>query len=212
MTPTYIVAVELAPAMAGLNALDPAIERAAVRAVNKIATQGRTIAAREIRRQVAMPARYLAPSGGRLNVVKSARRGDVEAIIRGRERPTSLARFTNERPLAKGQSTGRRTKGVKVTVKPGVARYITKAFVIPLRSGSDGELGNIGLAVRSDNAPPGAYKPKKIGSNLWLLYGPSVSQMLYSARNAGGVADDIAPDLTIKLETEFRRLVKLDLP
>lgn len=207
--PTYVLAVEGLDALRYMETIPPAIERAALRAVNKTTQRARTAAARAIREQVNLPARYLGPSEGRLTVAKTAKRGDLEGIVRGRTRPTSLARFTNQKPLAPGQ---RRKQGVKVSVKPGVAKYLSRAFLIPLRSGNDGELGNVGLAVRSDHQPKGAYKPKLIGKNLWLLYGPSVSQILFSARNQGGVAEDIAPDTVNFLEAEFLRLVNLDLP
>ena len=210
IAPTYIVAVEGLDAIRFMDKIPADVERAAVRAVNKTTARARTAAAKAILAQVALPASYLNPSQGRLTVAKKARAGDLEGIVRGRTRPTSLARFTKDRPLAKGQE--RRKKGVRVTVKPGVAKFLSKAFLIPLRSGGDGALGNTGLAIRSETAPPGAYKPKLIGKNLWLLYGPSISQLLYSARNKGGVAEDIAPDTADYLEAEFLRLLKVDLP
>lgn len=209
---TYVVAVEgLDEATAGLAEEQARIRRNAVRAVNRTTTSGRTLASRGIRDQVAFAASYLSPSSGRLTVAKKATLANMEGIIRGRARPTSLASFTKDKPLAPGQRRGvRGGKGVKVTIKPGVARYVKDSFLIPLRSGNDGSTNNLGLAVRSDTKPTGAYKPKKIGKNLWLLYGPSVSSILYSARNEarqGGVAGQIAPELSRKLEDEFVRLM-----
>jgi len=210
IAPTYVVAVEGLDALRYMDKIPAALERAAVRAVNKTTTRARTAAARAILGQVALPASYLNPAQGRLVVSKKARAGDIEGIVRARTRPTSLARFTKDKPLQPGQE--RRAKGVRVTVKPGVAKYLSGAFLIPLRSGADGALDNLGLAVRADQKPSGAYKPRLIGKNLWLLYGPAVSQILYSARNKGGVAEDIAPDTAAYLEAEFLRLVNLDLP
>ena len=210
IAPTYIVAVEGLDALRYMDKIPANIERAALRAVNKTTTRARTAAAKGILAQVAFPASYLNPSQGRLVVAKKARKGDLEGIVRARTRPTSLARFTKDKPLEPGQV--RRAKGIKLEVGRGVATYKSKAFLIPLRSGNDGSLSNVGLAVRSDTKPKGTYKPKLIGKNLWLLYGPSISQILYSARNKGGVAEDIAPDTAAFLETEFLRQIKLELP
>ena len=69
------------------------------------------------------------------------------------------------------------------------------------------------LAVRTEGGPPrGAYAPKQLkafGPNVWLLYGPSVDQVLFSARNNGGVVEEIAPEVMADLEAEFGRLIDL---
>lgn len=191
--------------------IGPSVQRSAIRAVNKTLGRTRTRADRGIRDQVAFTASYLAPSAGRLVVDKKARASDISGTVTGRARPTSLARFTNAKLRGRGQGAN---GGVKVKVKPtGVARFLSGAFVIPLRSGQDGSLGNTGLAIRSDEKPKGAYKPKKLGRDLWLLYGPSVSQVLYSPRNTGrggGVAEQIAPEAVDFLEAEFLRLLDVE--
>lgn len=202
--PTYIVAIEgLDEATAGLEAVSTAIRRNLSRAVNKTTRDGRVMASRRIRDQVALPASYLAPSTGRLVVSKKASQRDLEGIIRGRAEPTSLARFTKQQPRAPGQRNQKQGHKMRVMVKPGVAKYIREGFVLRLNN------NNLGVAVRSDTQPKGAYKPKKIGDNLYLLYGPSISSILYSARNEdrkGGVAGQISPELEAKLLAEFERL------
>lgn len=209
--PTYVVAVEGLDALRFMDDVSPAIKKAALRSVNKTVRDGRVMASREIRNQVALSASYLGPSAGRLSAIPASSTANLEGRIRARTRPTSLARFTKDRPLAPGQR--RRSAGIKLTVKPGVARYLARAFLVPLRSGSEGDLGNLGLAIRSETKPAGAYKPKRLGKNLWLLYGPSVSQVMFSARNpkGSGVAEQIAPDLAVKLEAEFMRLIAADI-
>ena len=73
-----------------------------------------------------------------------------------------------------------------------------RAFVMELRG------GNRGLAIRTDGSKPrGAYKPKPIGKNLFLLYGPSVDQVFRT------VSEDVAPDVADELEVEFNRLLDL---
>lgn len=178
------------------------VELALVRALNTAATRSRTMAAREARKQVNFPASYVSPSAKRLWVRTRARRGQYTTTIEGRGEPTSLARFTKQKALPGGV----RHKGgkINVSVKPGTRKAISRAFIMRLKS------GNEGLAVRTSGGPPkGAYRPKSIGKNLWLLYGPSVDQALSSVQNEKGVFEDITPETLEILEEEFNR--QLDL-
>ena len=185
------------------NQWNPKIETALLRSINKTADRARTLASQDIREQVAFPASYLAPSAKRLFVsTKATKASPFEAVISGRDRPTSLARFSNQKPLGGGQR--HRGGQVAVTVKPGVRRYIKRAFLITLNN------SNVGLAVRTDGGPPNnAYAPKEIGKNLWLLYGPSVDQVLSAASNGGGIYEEIVPETLDFLNDEFNR--QLDL-
>ena len=185
------------------NQWNPKIETALLRSINKTADRARTLASQDIREQVAFPASYLAPSAKRLFVsTKATKASPFEAVISGRDRPTSLARFTNQKPLGGGQR--HRGGQVAVTVKPGLRRYIKRAFLITLNN------SNVGLAVRTDGGPPNnAYAPKEIGKNLWLLYGPSVDQVLSAASNGGGIYEEIVPETLDFLNDEFNR--QLDL-
>lgn len=171
---------------------------ALMRAMNDTASRSRTMSARAAREQVNFPASYLSPSAKRLWVKTKARRNALMTVIEGRGDPTSLARFTKQKPL----SGGARHKGgkINVTVKPGQTKAIPRAFLLRLRN------GNIGLAVRTEGEPPkGAWKPRSLGRNLWLLYGPSVDQVLSSVKNGNGVYDDITPETLAYLEKEFFR-------
>ena len=185
------------------NQWNSKIETALLRSINKTADRARTSASQDIREQVAFPASYLAPSAKRLFVsTKATKASPFEAVISGRDRPTSLARFTNQKPLGGGQR--HRGGQLAVTVKPGVRRYIKRAFLITLNN------SNVGLAVRTDGGPPNnAYAPKEIGKNLWLLYGPSVDQVLSAASNGGGIYEEIVPETLDFLNDEFNR--QLDL-
>lgn len=203
---SYAVVVEGLEALKMFDEIPTKIERAAVQAINKTTDRARADGKRRIISQVAFPASYLNPSQGRLTSRKASR-GNLEGAVSGRVRPTSLARFTKDKPLSPGQQP---RKGVNLRIKPGAARFMRGAFLIRLRSGTS-DLGNIGLAVRSETQPPNAYKPKKIGKNLWLLYGPSVNQVLYSARNNGGVVEEIAPGARDFLNKEFARLLNLEI-
>lgn len=181
-------------------------------AVNKAATKGRTLMADEVLSQINFPTSYVAPSKERLHVKKPATNSDLEAIIEARARPTSLARF-----LTKSHSEGFQPNGVRVRIQHGASRLIggpngrTRAFLFKLNSGSDGSKNNLGLAVRTANglAPPRAWKPAPLGRNLWLLYGPSVSQALLDATAKKGAAVSLTPDIIDVLTKEFDRQMEL---
>ena len=178
------------------------VELALTRALNKTADRSRTRAARAAREQVAFPASYVSPSSKRLWVKTRARKGHFTTIIEGRGNATSLARFTRQGVL----SGGRRHKGGKINlmVKPGRSSTISRAFLIRLKN------NNIGLAVRTDGSKPkGAYKPKLLGKNLWLLYGPSVDQALSAASDGDGIFEEMTPETLDFLNDEFNR--QLDL-
>jgi len=213
MSVSYVVAVEGLDALRYMGEVPKSVARSALRAVNKTVRDGRVLVSREIRKQVAFSASYLGPSQGRLEAEPAKSVTNLEGHIKARTRATSLARFTKDSVIRKGDAP-RRKKGIKLTLKPGISRYtedgqsgLKGAFLIGLKN------NNKGLAIRSETMPKGSYKPKRIGKNLWLLYGPSVSQVMYSARNPqnSGVAEEVLPELAVKLEAEFNRLLALDL-
>ncbi|MEN3144653.1 hypothetical protein ABDF71_21925 [Ochrobactrum sp. WV_118_8] len=178
--------------------VDPRIVQAAYRAINSTADRARTDSADEIRRQLNFPAAYLKPSQGRLIVSQRANSSSLEAIITGRRRATSLARFVTSGTPGK--------RGVNVAVKPGRNVAMPSAFLMKLRSGNDIETkNNLGLAIRTSKGarPDGAYKPTRIADGLWLLYGPSVDQAFKSVRK------DVTPDAERHLASEFSRLLDL---
>jgi hypothetical protein len=197
----YAVAIEGLADLSLSDEMVPAIAKAARIAINGTADRARTDADRAMRLQVNFSAAYLAPSAGRLAVTKRASDGDLSAIVTGRARPTSLARFVT------GGAVGQRG-GVTVTVKPGFAKFMPRAFLLKLRAGSaavDDTTFNLGLAIRLK--PGESIRNKKemvrISSGLYLLYGPSVSQVFTT------VSQDIAPAEAQFLEDEFSRLMAL---
>jgi hypothetical protein len=179
------------------------IKLAAVQAINKTAERARARAAKDIGEQVNFPKSYLAPSGGRLALAERATRGKMEATIRARSRPTSLARFV----VGGGKPGGR--GGVTVSVKPGNTKRLPRAFLMRLKSGADAT-GNLGLAMRlkPGETLKGAFAKKKMKNGLYLLYGPSVDQVLLSNKGTG-VARDIEDETAEFLDAEFQRLMEL---
>lgn len=205
MADQFAVFVEGISDLKEFNSLRDDIKLWAAQAINKTAERGRAQAAREIRNQVNLPAQYLSPAGKRLFVSKQAQRNDLEARIRARTRATSLARFvTGAAQINKA--------GVRIEVAPGRARFLKRAFLIRLRAGNADldTKSNLGLAIRlkAGETIKNKREAVKMDKNLYLLYGPSVDQV-FRARDGGGVADDIAPELGDYMEREFLRLVGL---
>jgi hypothetical protein len=164
-------------------------EQAAVLAINETASrEGLTLIRKDMRDQVNFPSGYL--EGDRLKVTRKAGKGALEAIVRGRDRATSLARF------AKGQTPANtRGRGVRVQVKNGRVQVLRKAFLVPLRN------GNTGLAVRLKPGEKikGSTGAVQMAENLYLLYGPSVDQVFR------GVAEDRSGDLMNMVSSKFLR-------
>jgi len=189
---SYVVAVEGLAELDDISQLDERILRSARRAINRTTDRTRTRSDREMRKQIAFPARYLST---RLTVSKRAAGRSLEAVISGRDRPTSLARFARNKDVA----AARRKGGVSVAVTPGQTKFMPRAFLMPLRG------GNLGLAIRLREGESLRNKRKvaKLGNGLYILYGPSVDQVFRS------VADDAAPEAADFLELEFLRLMEL---
>lgn len=202
MTDAYVVAIDGLSALRGLNEIPNDVKRAALQAVNRTLSRTRTSSARIMREQVNFPARYLSGQDGRLAITKKATSDDLEGVITGRERPTSLARFVSS------GSVGNK-RGVTVSVAPGIARRSKRMFLVRLRAGTADldTQSNLGLAIRlkPGERVDGKRKMVQFGKGLYLLYGPSIAQVFAS------VADDEAPGAAEFLESEFLRLMELKL-
>ena len=172
------------------------VRKAAMRAVNKATTKGRTASGRAIRDRVNLSAGYLTGAEGRLTMSKAASQANLEREITGRRRPTSLARYV----VGGSKKNGARVK----VLKAGGAKYIKRGFVMKLRSGAS-ESDNRGLAIRTDGgAPAGSFKAKKINDNLWLVYGLSVDTLFRR------VIDEVSPGIADDMEAEFWRQLNLE--
>lgn len=187
MADEYAILVEGLDHLNDLDSLNADINKWAMQATNRTAERFRTVSQRQMQEEIAFSAAYLR---SRLTVSRKATQASLEAVISGRDRPTSLARFVTRGKVGRGQS------GVDLTVKPGKGQHLAGAFLINLRN------GNRGLAVR---LAPGktlanSRRAKKLANNLYLLYGPSVDQVFK------GVAEEIGPDALAFLEREFIRL------
>lgn len=168
--------------------------RAASLAINDTARKYRTIAKREMLKQVAWPSSYLGnATEGRLQVSRFSSPTDLNAAITGRWQPTSLARFAKNRPSnARAWPRGR---SIQIMIKPGTVRQFDHAFFLNLKN------GNLGLAVRvkSDDELRGSTAARLIFPHVYLLYGPSVNQVFR------GVSKDLVPGASLQLAQEFNR-------
>jgi hypothetical protein len=152
-------------------------------------------AKRNIMQQINFPEGYL---DTRVEFKKAATPYNLEARIVGRDRPTSLARFTPPgTPVGPRGRAGAVSRGLTVTVKRGASRRIPQGFLVNLRN------SNIGLAIR---LKPGEtvrgvqrFNPVRLFPNVYLLYGPSVDQVLTD------VGDQIAEEVTSDIAEEFNR-------
>lgn len=188
-----IVAEGLADIADYIERLPDLATEAAVMAINQVARDEEVDIRREMGKQINFPKAYLKANMG---VARKANRNLLQAVIRGRDRPTSLARF------AEG-ATRQNTKGrpIIVKVKAGQSKTLNRAFLVELRN------GNTGLAIRlpKGQSPDFAYRPVPLTTKggqqtgTWLLYGPSVDQVMR------GVADDRAPQVADQLSREFFR-------
>jgi hypothetical protein len=183
----------------------PAESTAAARmAVNEGANYARTLGAGEIAKTVRLKPAYITGRGNaaaRLSVTKRAKNADLEAVVTGRDRPTSLARFRRGAfaPNQRGQT--RRQVRVQVSTSGG-PKTIPGAFYIRLRQGSASvteEAYNEGIAVRLKPGQriPGKKVMSSLGGGLYTLYGPSVGQVYRS------VAADSVPRVGRQMQQRF---------
>jgi hypothetical protein len=179
-----------------LSLLPDRAKQAASLAINQTATRKGMATLREnMREEIAFPAGYLEKKN-RLGVTKFAKPDDLEGIITGRDRPTSLARFASGAP-------GGRSR-VSLRVNPGRTQTLSSAFLVRLRAGQGpvtDDAFNLGLAIRLRKGERISNKREMVpfAAGLYLLYGPSVDQVFRT------VAASAAPEIADLFVDEFRR-------
>lgn len=187
-----------------VESLPFAATTAAQLAINDTARWGRTRAAEAMLKQVAWPRQYLGnANNGKLRVSQYASTDNLQAVITGQFRPTSLARFVlNQQEMMRNKMRG----PARVSVKPGRVETMDRAFLVRLRRGKvlDADNYNIGLAIRLRSGESFINKKEAVslGRGVYLLYGPSVNQVFRS------VSQDIAPAVSDRLASEFARQFK----
>lgn len=202
----YGVFVEGLEELEDIRQAAPKVRRAAALAINRTTTDARARAAREVLSEVRLPPSYVGPSQDRLGIYQRANRNRLEAGIRARGRPTSLARFVVGRPRL-------HQPGLTVSVQHGAASFLSRAFLVRLRRGgglTDTQF-NAGLAIRLPRGqrPVGTTRAVELSRGLFLLYGPSVAQIFLDNQNRG-VARDLEDPTARELQREFLRLLALE--
>jgi hypothetical protein len=166
------------------------IDEALQLSINDSARLARREGAKQILEEVNYPRSYLRGEGSRLSISQFATRSNPEAVVTGRDRATSLARFATSKP-----KFGRQ-RGVKVKVSTdGATQQLHGGFFLRLNN------GNVGLAVRTRKGERlrNSRAAVALGNGAYLLYGPSVNQVFQ------GVAADIVDRVSDNLETQFLR-------
>jgi hypothetical protein len=173
--------------------------QAASRALNDVAGgSGLAILRTDIQDEVAFPTGYV--NQDRLYFSQRATPQRLEARITGRQRATSLARFALPGTVVGGKG------GVQVQVHRGRIKLMKNAFLVNLRAGTD-DGGNLGLAIRlkpgerlaNTQGAVRLTRGNRPGDNVWLLYGPSVNQVLRD------VATRDTPAILRNVSLEFLR-------
>ena len=180
------------------------VKRKAAQAINKTVRDYRSRGEKLILQEIEFPKGYLSPAGGRLAIGRKASASNPEGSIKAKSKPTSLARFVS--------GGGGRGQGTDVRVTPGKSKTMKRAFLIPLKGGSGVETkNNMGLAIRLRPGETLSNKKtaRKLDSNLYLLYGPSVDQVFLHSNGQKGVAAEMAPDIQRDVAEEFIRLMDL---
>lgn len=177
-------------------------------AINQTAERKGITALREaMEDEVAFPRGYL-NDPKRFGVTQRATNANLEARIRARSRPTSLARFAGGASIIGNRAAG---TDVSVRVNPSRRKSMQGAFLVRLRAGQGpvtDDAFNLGLAIRLKPGEAVRNKTRMVpfGGGLYLLYGPSVDQVFQtvaveqSDRLAGLIAEEFLRQLDIRLK------------
>lgn len=201
---TYYIETGLAEFDKMLQALGAGVEPSAADAINDTVVFARRLGSQEIRKRINFKAKYI--DGGRLAITRRAKPSDLEAVVTGRDRPTSLARFAQGAP-----KFGRQRTPPRVRVKAsGGASPIKGGFFMRLRRGNSvisAENANVGLAIRLKEGERVKNKNDMVpvGRNLYLLYGPSVGQVYRTVSE--NTSDEVAAQLANRFAHHLGRRI-----
>lgn len=165
-------------------------------AISDTAEWARNLAKREFLASVNLPDD--AVIARRFRVSQRATVARPESTITADRNPLGLSRFVVG-PKKAGTPHPRtqvRVGGsVKTWSQPGGDNY---AFLIPTPNGAAG----VGLAIRTKEPLRNSRAARKIGRDLYLLYGPSVDQMF------GQMIPALIPRVRAKATAEFNRQIE----
>ena len=177
-----------------VDAMPEAATTAARIALNDVVSgEGLAIYRKAVDAEIEFPPGYI--NDDRLGIGQRATVNNLAVSVVGRFRPTSLARFVQQ-----GNAPGQ--YGVKVQVKRGSVRTIKRGFLIKLRNGNQG----LAVRVRKGERLTSSTGAKKLGDDLYLLYGPSVDQVFRST--AGEATPGVLDKVCAEFFRQFFRLAK----
>ncbi len=177
-------------------------QKAARLAINDTLRRGRRMAKKEILSQVNLPPGYV----DNTRLTENLAKGDtLRGSIIARRRATSLTRFgVTQLYQRNATKPGRKKAGVTVRVKRA-RKTIPNAFLLNLKN------GNRGLAIR---VPEGKKPRRRFGgkplyksnnTNVWLLYGPSLNQIMTASNKGPSIVESLQGELSTYLNREFVR-------
>ena len=177
-----ISAQELRAFSDGLNATQQEINRALMRTVNRVAAMAKTRSKRAITQQVALKSGTV---GEKLNLQK-ATLNNPKAVISTPRRGLRMEFYKNSQAYMRGRakrtSKGKARKvGIRITVKPGKAKILNRAFY---------SKGRIKMFY---------------GGRVHQIYGPSTSQVWNLTREQ--LRPDIIADMNAMAREELRFIV-----
>lgn len=164
--------------------------------VNRVTRSTRTRVARQVLAEANLPTGYVAPRNRRLQIVQNATPRNPEAIIEAEGRATSLTRYVIS---TSGQ-------GLAVNIRGGGVRRFRRAFQFRGRTDATTDTGSGGalfaLRVRKGTRLRGSYAARQVDDTLYLLFGPSVAQIVL-ANDGTGVFRDVEEPTADLLELRF---------
>lgn len=174
------------------------------RALNTVATKGRTAAKREIVAQVNLKSSYVldrlslrkASKDNLVAVIASTRRGISLSNYSPRQL-TKAARRAKGDPL-RGIGAGRKQSGISVDVGKRGRRSMRGAFFVPRRAGTVSGGNGMGIFIRVGSGQ----------DDIKHLYAPSVDQVFSGviASISGEIADDYRKEVIRLSAIEMRKL------
>ncbi len=187
---------------AAARATPDAVQRAAYRSINQVATKVQTDAVRTVASQLNLTVAYVRDKFA----LEKASRQNLLAVVKAGMRPIGLERFGATQLVAKASRAkgdvsraipaGRKQAGVSVKVsKTGARKKMPGAFLIPMRAGTEAGGNGKGVFIRTG----------KGRGDIKHLYGPSPDQLFRRYR------EENLPDIQRMLADAYASQLRFEL-
>ena len=187
---------------AAARATPDAVQRAAYRSINQVATKVQTDAVRTVASQLNLTVAYVRDKFA----LEKASRQNLLAVVKAGMRPIGLERFSATQLVAKAARAkgdvsraipaGRKQAGVSVKVsKTGARKKMPGAFLIPMRAGTEAGGNGKGVFIRTG----------KGRGDIKHLYGPSPDQLFSRYR------EENLPDIQRMLADAYASQLRFEL-